>query len=132
MVFSCLSYRHSSRKLLTSQLTSQLLKLPNSHINKTKEYIKVLSKSKSAIPPLFNVPEVLPSASDEVKLFAKNPSSNSNLDDSGIPLPVLPPQTNLKLHNISVTPMSIKKSIINVWFLQVVWSLLHCYSGCST
>ena len=41
----------------------------------------VLSKGKSAIPPLFNGPEVLSSASDKAKLFAKNFSKNSNLDD---------------------------------------------------
>ena len=31
----------------------------------------VLNKGKSAIPPLFNGPKVLSSASDKVKLFAK-------------------------------------------------------------
>ena len=41
----------------------------------------VLKKGKSAIPTLFNGPEVLPSASDKAKLFAKNFSKNSNLDD---------------------------------------------------
>ena len=50
----------------------------------------VLNKGKSAIPPLFNGPEVLSSASDKAKLFAKNFSKNSNLDDSGISLPVFP------------------------------------------
>ena len=43
----------------------------------------VLKKSKSAIPPPFNGPEVLSSASDKAKLFAKNFSKNSNYDDSG-------------------------------------------------
>ena len=56
----------------------------------------VLNKSKSAIPFLFNRPEVLSSASDKAKLFAKNFSKNSNLDDSGISLPVFPSRTNLK------------------------------------
>ena len=71
--------------------------------NKTKESItsqklgsrdfwqianSVLNKVKSAIPPLFNGPEVLSSASDKAKLFAKNFSLNSNLDDSGVSLPV--------------------------------------------
>ena len=40
----------------------------------------VLNKGKSAIPPLFNGPEVLSSASDKAKLFAKNFSKNLNLD----------------------------------------------------
>ena len=74
----------------------------------------VLNKSKSAIPPLFNDPVVLSSASDKAKLFAENFSKNSNLDDSGISLPVFPSRTNLKLHNISVTPKMVKKVIVNL------------------
>ena len=70
----------------------------------------VLNKGKSAIPPLFNGPEVLSSASDKVKLFAKNFSNNSNLDDSGISLPVFPSRTNLKLHNISITNLDSSKA----------------------
>ena len=41
----------------------------------------VLNKGKSAAPPLINGLEVLPSASDKAKLFPKNFSKNSNLDD---------------------------------------------------
>ena len=74
----------------------------------------VFNKSKSAIPPLFNGPEVLSAASDEAKLFAKNFSMNSNLDDSGISLPVFPSRTNLKLHNISVTPKIVRKVVMNL------------------
>ena len=99
------------------------------YANKTKESItsqklgsrdfwrianSVLNKGKSAIPPLFNGPEVLSSASDKAKLFAENFSKNSNLDNSGISLPVFPSRTNLKLHNISVTPKMIKKVIMNL------------------
>ena len=69
------------------------------YANKTKESItsqkcgdwdvwrianSVLNKGKSAIPPLFNSPEVFSSASDKAILFAENFSKNSNLDDSGI------------------------------------------------
>ena len=57
---------------------------------------------------------MLSSASDKAKLFAENFSKNSNLDDSGIFLPVFPSITNLKLHNISVTPKMVKKVIINL------------------
>ena len=64
----------------------------------------VLNKDKSAIPSLFNGPEVLSSASDKAKLLAENFPKNSNPDDLGISLPVLPSRTNLKLRNISVTP----------------------------
>ena len=59
---------------------------------------------------LFNSPEVLSSASGKTELFARN----SILDDSGISLPVFPSRTNLKLHNISVTPKMVKKVITNL------------------
>ena len=54
------------------------------------------------------------SASDKAKLFAKNFSKNSNLDDSDISLPVFPSRTNLKLYNISITPKMVKKVITNL------------------
>ena len=74
----------------------------------------VLKKGKSAIPLLLNSPEMLYSAFDKAKLFAKNFSKKSNLDDSGIYLPVFPSRTNLKLHNISVIPKMVKKVITNL------------------
>ena len=74
----------------------------------------VLNKGKSAISPLFNGPEVLSSASDKAKLFTENLSLNSNLDDSGVSLPVFPSRTDLKLHNISVTPKVVRKIVINL------------------
>ena len=94
------------------------------YANKTKESItsqklgyhdfwqiadSVLNKGKSAIPPLFNSPEVLSSASDKAKLFAENFSKNSNLDDSDISLLVFSYRTNLKLRNTSVTRKMVKK-----------------------
>ena len=54
------------------------------------------------------------SGSDKAKLFAKNFSKNSNLEDSGISLPTFPSRTNLKLHNVSVTSKIIKKVIVNL------------------
>ena len=56
----------------------------------------VLKKGKSAVPLLFNVPEVLSSATDKAKLLAENFSENSNLDDSGISLPVFLSRTNFE------------------------------------
>ena len=56
---------------------------------------------------------MLSSAFDKAKLFAENFSKNSNLDGSGISLPVFLSRTNLKLHNISVTLMMVKKVITN-------------------
>ena len=57
---------------------------------------------------------MLSSASDKAKLFAENFSKNSNLDDSGISLPVFPSRTSLKQHNFSVTPKMVKKVIMNL------------------
>ena len=74
----------------------------------------VFNKGKSAMPRLFNGLEVLSSASDKTKLFAKNFSNNSNLDGSGMSLPVFPSRVNLKLHNISITPKMVNKVIRNL------------------
>ena len=57
---------------------------------------------------------MLSSASDKAKLFAENFSKSSNLDYSGIPLPVFLSRTNLKLHNIFVTTKMVKKVIMNL------------------
>ena len=54
------------------------------------------------------------SAPDKAKLFAENFSKNSNPDDSGISILVFTSRTNLKLHNISVTPKMVKKVIMNL------------------
>ena len=48
------------------------------------------------------------------KLFPENFSKNSNLDASGISLSVFLTRTNLKLHNISVTPKMGNKTIMNL------------------
>ena len=57
---------------------------------------------------------MLSSASDKAKLYAENFSKKSNLDDSDITLPVFPSITNLKMHNIFVTPKMLKRSITNI------------------
>ena len=74
----------------------------------------VLSKGKSAIPPLFIGPKVLSPASDKTKLFAKNFSKNSYFAGSGISLSAFFSRTNLKLYNISATPWMVKKVIKNL------------------
>ena len=48
---------------------------------------------------------------DEPKLFAEIFPRNSDIDKSGILLPVLLSRTNLKLHNISITPKIVKNVI---------------------
>ena len=58
---------------------------------------------------------VLSSGSDKAKLFPENFSMNSNLDDSCISLPIFfPSRTNLKVHNISVTPKTVRKVVMNL------------------
>ena len=47
-------------------------------------------------------------------LIKQNFSKNSNLNDSGISLPIFHSRTNLKLHNISVTCKIIKKDKANL------------------
>ena len=66
------------------------------------------------MPFLFNGLEMLSSASDKAKLFAKNFSKNSSLNDSGIYLLFFPSRTNLKLCNISLTAKMVKKVITNL------------------
>ena len=61
---------------------------------------------------------MLSSASGKAKLFPKNFSNFSNLDESGISLPAFPSRTNLKLHNISVTPKKVKKVKRNLHLLN--------------
>ena len=57
---------------------------------------------------------MLSSVSGNSELFAKNFSKNSNLDDFDISLPISPSRTNLKLHNISITPKMVKKVVTNL------------------
>ena len=101
-----LTYANKTKQSITSQKlgSCDFWQIANS----------VLNKCKSALPPLFNGPEVLSSASDKAKLFAENFSMNSNLDDSGISLPVFPSRTNLKLQNIFVTPKMVRKVTMNL------------------
>ena len=56
---------------------------------------------------------MLCSASDKAKLFPENFSENSDVDDSGISLPVFGSRTDLKLDNISAPPKMVKKVMTN-------------------
>ena len=98
-------YASKTKESITSQ------KLDSRDFQQTAN---VFNKDKSAIPPLFNGPEVLSSASDKAKLFAKKFPKNSNINDSGISVPVFPSRTNVKLHHISATPKMFKKVISNL------------------
>ena len=135
--FFCLYQRekYSNSKVKFRQASNRCKRIPEAaklaYANKTKEPItsqklgsqnfwqianSVLNKGKSAIPALFNGPEVLPSASDKAKLFAKIFSLNSNLDESGISLPVFLSRTNLKLNNTSVTPKMVRRVVMKLDF----------------
>ena len=74
---SKLAYANKTKEFITFQKqgSRDLWRMANSVLN---------NKGKSDIPPLFNNLEVLSSASDKAKLFAKNFSKNSSLNNSGI------------------------------------------------
>ena len=63
----------------------------------------VLNLIKSAIPPLYNGPEVLGSTFVKAKLYTEVFFKNSNLHDSGNFLIALPSRFNRKLHSILLT-----------------------------
>ena len=124
-----LAYANKTKESITSQKigSHDFWRIANS----------VLNKGKSATPPLFNSPELLSLASDKAKLFAKNFSKNSNLEDSGLSLPVSPSRTNLKL-DISETPKMVEKVIMNLHLSKAsvpdyipVVVLKHCQSKIS-
>ena len=98
-----LAYANKTKKSITSQKLGSwdFRQIANS----------VLSRARSAIPPLFSGPRLMSSTSDEARFFAGNFPKNSNLGDSGISLLVFPFRTNLKLNNISVTPKILKRSL---------------------
>ena len=80
-----LAYANKTKESTSQKLGSRdFLRIANS----------VLNKGKFDIPSLFNSLKVLSSASDKAKLFAANFSKNSNLDDSGISLPIFVSRTN--------------------------------------
>ena len=132
ITFFCLCQQNKSKVKLgkASNRCQRILEADElAYVIKTKEFItsqelgcrnfwrianSVLNKDRSVIPPLFNGPEVLPSAYDKAKFSATNFSKNSNLDDSGIPLPVSPSRTNPKLQNISESTKMVKKIIMNL------------------
>ena len=61
----------------------------------------------------YSTTQVLSSASDKAKLFDENFSKNSNIDDSGISLPIFPSRTNLKLYTSVILKM-VKKVKMNL------------------
>ena len=104
-----LTYANNANKTKKS-ITSQ--KLASS--NFWRIATSILNKGNAAIPPLFNGPEVMSSASDKTKVFAKCFFKSSNLDFSCISLPAFSSRTNLKMHNIYVIPKLVKNFINNL------------------
>ena len=81
------------------------------------------------MPPLFNGLGVLSSAFNKAKLFTKKFSKNSDVEDSAVSLPAFPSRTNLKMHNLSVTPKMFKSVIMNLDSSKM--SLKEsCFSDC--
>ena len=76
----------------------------------------IFNKDKSGIHLLFNGPEVLLSASDKVNLFVEIFSNNSNSEDSGNNLAAFLSRSNLKLHNVPVTPTFVETVITDLNF----------------
>ena len=124
MVFSCLlAIVHRNPFFCLCQynkffglviITKGFLKLPNLHmLIKQKESITSQKLSSWDFWQIAN--SVLNKGkSDKAKLLAETFFKNSNLDDSGISIPVFPSITNLKLHIISVTPKMVKNVITNL------------------
>ena len=70
----------------------------NSGLGSFGEFLIVFSTKVNLLYHLYFAVRVWSSASNKPKLFAKNVSKNSNLDDLGISLPVFPSRTDQKLH----------------------------------
>ena len=70
-------------------------------------YNSISNKGKSTIPPLINGPEVLTTSKDKAEHFAQRFSRNSNLDDTGHPLPEFEARTHQVLRTISITPKKV-------------------------
>ena len=113
--------RKSSDRLVI--IAKEFLKLPNFHmlISKRAHYFPetclVLVTSGELLivfSTKVNLLYLLCYVFVKEKLFAENFSMNSNLDDSGISLPVFPSRTKLELHNILVTPKMVRKVAINL------------------
>ena len=74
----------------------------------------ILNRGKSAIPPLFNGPEVLTSSKDKANLFANRFSTNSTLDDSLHPLPDFPSRTDQGISSLRITSRMVAKAILDL------------------
>ena len=75
---------------------------------------KVMNRGKGSVPTIINGPEVISSALDKAKLFARNFASNSTLDDHGHPLPELPSLTESRLSNFRVSVGEVARCIKNL------------------
>ena len=74
----------------------------------------ILNRGKSAIPPLFNGPEVLTSSKDKANLFANKFSANSTLDDSFHSLPDFPSRSDQGISSLRITSRMVANAILNL------------------
>ena len=98
------TYANKTKNFITSKKLGyrDVWRFANSLLNKGKFcYTSSIQRSESFV-----------FLCDKAKLFAKNFSKNSNLEDSGIPILAFPSGTTLELHNIYVTPTTVKKVIM--------------------
>ena len=98
-----LQYTERTRDQITSQKigTRDFWRIANS----------VLKRDKSSIPPLFNGPEVLTSASDKAELLAEQFAKNSTLSDKDSTLPHFQKRTNVSFSEVRVTPRLVAEAI---------------------
>ena len=83
--------------------------------------------AKSATTAVCNGPELLSSVTDKAKLFAEILDENSDVDDSGISVLGCSFRFNLKLKNIPVTPLMVKKVIAYLYSARMYGP--NCTSG---
>ena len=88
--------------------------LPRNLALRTFGRLQIMFSTKVNLLYFFYSTKVLSSASDKAKFFTKNFSNYFHRVDSDIPLTVFSSRTNLKLHNISVTPKMVKKVTMNL------------------
>ena len=67
----------------------------------------IFSKKKSTIPPLFDGFQVITSSKDKAELLARTFAKNCTLDDTGQPLPHVPPRCADDISTLHITPSSV-------------------------
>ena len=82
---------------------------------------RILNRSVCSIPTIINGPEVISSAADKAKLFAKNFAANSTLCDQGHQPPVFPTVSDNTLCDIQISVRDVAKLIKNLDSSKANW-----------